>query len=137
VSEADCIRLRCAFNAERITEDAAIAVMALLIHELEGVTVEEVYPIGSGPDYLVTLKGKGGDLSVEVSGIRVDGTGSESSSRLTKKRNQLLAKKTAGFVSITTFQRLKAGILHSYLNYVVKSSAGKKRGRKGRGKGRK
>src|SRR5262249_30176938 len=82
VSEEDCIRLKCAFNEERITEDAAIAVMALLIHELEGVTVEEVLPIGSGPDYLVTLKGKGGRLPVEVSGIREDATGSESSSRL-------------------------------------------------------
>ncbi len=137
VSEEDCIRLQRTFNAERITEDAAIAIMALLIHELEEVTVAEVLPIGSGTDYLVTLKGEGSQLSVEVSGIRVDATGSEASSRLQKKYGQLLAKQAAGFVSVTTFQRLKAGILHSYLHYVAKSSAGTKSGRRGQGKGRK
>src|SRR5580700_2764161 len=35
VSDDDCTRLAITFNASRITEDAALALMALLIHELE------------------------------------------------------------------------------------------------------
>jgi hypothetical protein len=134
-SYEDCIQLSMAFPKERITEDAATAVMALLINELEGVIIEEVLPQGSGADYRVTLKSTGSDLPVEVSGIQEDRTGGESSSRLAKKYNQLLKDNAAGFVSVTTFRRLQAGILHSYLHYVVKPAAGKKH--KGRGKRRK
>jgi hypothetical protein len=136
-TEADCIRLRSVYNEEQITECAAIAVMALLIHELERLTVKGALEIGSGADYLGTMEGKGGDLPIEVSGIRADTTGRQSSGRLGRKCQQLLKKNAAGFVSLTTFRRLKAGILHSYLHYVERRGSGKRGGRKGRGKGRK
>lgn len=54
-SEDYCIRVTHTINERRITEDAAIAVMGLLIHELESVSIESVLPIGSGGDYLVKL----------------------------------------------------------------------------------
>jgi hypothetical protein len=136
-TDEDCIRLNRAFNERRITEDAAIAVMALLIDELEGMTVEAVLQIGSGPDYFLRLKGKRSHLPVEVSGIREDASGGKSSSRLGEKRQQVLKKNAAGFVSVTTFSHLQTKSLHSYLHYVMKPSAGKKRGNKDRRNGRK
>jgi len=42
-------------NENDLSEKAAIGVMALLIHELEGVTIQEVLQIGSGGDYLALL----------------------------------------------------------------------------------
>jgi hypothetical protein len=72
---------------------------------------------------------------VEVSGIREDESGGRSSARLTEKCEQVLRKCPAGFASVTTFRRLKAGVVHSYLHYV--EHTGKRPSRKGWGKGRK
>jgi len=133
VSEDDCVRLSITFNERRITEDAALAIMALLIHELEGLTVERVLPIGSGGDYLLSMRRWGKPTQVEVSGIREDLSGRRSRSRLAEKREQV----PAGFASVTTFSRQGASGVHSYLHYVEKlplrgTKKGKGKGRKGR-----
>src|SRR5581483_7928324 len=47
-SEDYCAQVSRALNANDITEKAAIGVMALLIHEMEGVEILHVLPIGSG-----------------------------------------------------------------------------------------
>jgi hypothetical protein len=129
VSEEYCEKLKLSINAERITEDAAIGIMALLIHELEWCTISSVLPIGSGGDYLVTGVGGGPQTQVEVSGIRQDSTGSEGRSRLRTKCEQVLTKSSSGFASVTTFSRLAAATPHSYLHYVEAGS--KKRSRRG------
>lgn len=123
LSAKDCEHLPYAFNEQRITEDAAIAVMALLIHELESVTLEKVVDIGSGADYTLSLKKWGRSAQVEVSGIREDGSGSRSGARLSEKCDQLLRQCPLGFVSVTTFRRLKAGVVHSYLHFVEQDQA--------------
>jgi hypothetical protein len=133
-SEDYCIRVSRTVNAERLTEDAAIGVMALLIHALEGVTIQEVLQIGSGGDYLIVLGGRR-RVQVEVSGIREDAGGSESGSRLTRKTHQVLSHSPAGYVSVTTFHLPSAGGVHSYLHYAEQARSPK--GRKGKGKGRK
>jgi hypothetical protein len=109
VSDADCQRLAITFNALRITEDAALAVMALLIHELEGLTVNVVLPIGSGADYILSVRKGEQNAHVEVSGLRDDESGRRSSRRLAEKCEQLLAKCPAGFASVTTFRHRKDG----------------------------
>jgi len=129
-SEDDCVRLPRVANEQRITEDAAIAVMALLIHELESVTVERVLEIGSGGDYVLSLKMRGESAQAEVSGVREDRTGAKSRARLSEKLAQVLRQCPIGFVSVTTFCRLKAGIVHSYLHYVERGKGGKRKGRR-------
>ncbi len=96
----DCEWVRSRRNEQDITEDAAIGVMLLLIHELEGGVLTEVLRIGSGGDYLVKLSGRSEPVQVEVSGIKT-GTAGEASSRLSKKSRQI---RGAGFVSVTSFQ---------------------------------
>jgi hypothetical protein len=134
VSGDDCARLAVTFNAGRITEDAALAVMALLIHELEGLTVDVVLPIGSGADYILSMRKGEQNAHVEVSGIREDESGRRSTVRLAEKCEQMLAKCPAGFASVTTFKHRKVGIVHSYLHY-VESSKKKRKSNKRRGRG--
>jgi hypothetical protein len=137
-TEDDFRRVLVTRNEQDITMGAAVGVMLLLIHELEEMTMETVLPIGSGGDYLVCRKGTGESFQVEVSGIRVDADGSEASSRLGKKCEQVLRHCPAGFVSVTTFQYGGRGEAHSYLCYVTVSGKPKtKRGGKGRGRPRK
>jgi hypothetical protein len=100
--------------------------MALLIHELEEITVVEVEQQGSGGDYRLSLTKRGMPVQVEVSGLRMDESGGRSSVRLKEKCDQVLTRCPAGFASVTTFQRLKAGVVHSFLHYVERES-GKKR----------
>jgi hypothetical protein len=133
VSADDCERLSITFNERRITEDAALAVMALLIHELEALSVERVLQIGSGGDYVLSMRRRGQAAQVEVSGIREDSSGRRSRSRLAEKREQVLAKCPAGFASVTTFSHPGAGGVHSYLHYVERQRGRKTR--KGKGKG--
>src|SRR5439155_11293190 len=64
-------RLRHTQNATTITEWAAIGVMALLLHDLEGCVLQTVLPIGSGGDYLILTNGRH-PKQVEVSGIDFD-----------------------------------------------------------------
>jgi hypothetical protein len=133
VSDDDCVRLGITFNASRITEDAALAVMALLIHELEGLTVNVVLPIGSGADYILSMRKGEQSVHVEVSGFRDDESGRRSSRRLAEKCEQMLAKCPAGFASVTTFKHGKDAVLHSYLHYVEapkkERKSNKRRGR--------
>jgi hypothetical protein len=133
VSEDDCVRLAITFPERPITEDAALAVMALLIHELEGLTVNVVLPIGSGADYALSMRKGKHNAHVEVSGIREDESGRRSKRRLAEKCEQMLVKCPAGFASVTTFKHLQDGVVHSYLHYVEapqkKRKSNKRRGR--------
>jgi hypothetical protein len=46
----------------------------------------------------------------------------------------VLERSPAGFVSVTTFKRLSAGNMHSYLHYVEKPKGKGSKNHKGRGK---
>ena len=120
-------------SAHATTEQAAIAVLALLIHDLGEGEILKVLPIGSGGDYLVELVGVPKPVQAECSGIVADATGAESRSRLTKKKTQVLSKSAAGFASVTTFHHPPDGIVQSYLHYV----RAPQRVRPSKGKGRK
>jgi hypothetical protein len=109
----DCEQVRERFNENTITEHAAIGIMLLLIHDLEGGVLIRILEIGHGGDYLVRLPDRPDPLQVEVSGIKT-GTPGEASSRLGKKRKQVHG---AGFVSVTTFQHGENGEPHSYLHF--------------------
>jgi hypothetical protein len=127
-----CEEIASILNEQRITEDAAIGVMLLLIHELEGAVLDDVLEIGKGGDYLVKLSDRSEPVQVEVSGIRI-GTAGEASTRLGKKRGQV---RGAGFVSVTTFQQGRTGVAYSYLHFRDPES-GKRSTPKGRPKRKK
>jgi hypothetical protein len=128
---ADCERVRGRLNENTITEHAAIGVMLLLIHELEGGVLATVLQIGSGGDYLVSLAGRPDPVQVEVSGIKI-GSAGEASSRLGRKRGQVRGE---GFVSVTTFQHGEDGGPHSYLHFGGPGGqAGEKRRRRSKKK---
>ncbi len=114
--------LRCSqypliLNEHTLTEHAAIGVMALLVHELEGAELQSVLPIGSGSDYLVRVPGASTYIQLEVSGIRLDVGGNLSTTRLHQKSAQVLTHARVGFASVTTFSHL-AGAARSWLHYV-------------------
>ena len=100
------------------TEYAAIAVMALLVHHLEGAEVVGTLAIGSGGDYNLLVKKKT-RFQVEVSGIEVDLLGHETRKRVRKKSAQVLKRRKKGFVSVTTFDHQAQGVL-SHLRFVWK-----------------
>lgn len=136
----ECPRWINTINAQDITEGAAIGVMALLIHDLEQAEIVNVLQIGSGGDYLLTIKGNP-QLQAESSGVHIDDKGYLSTARLTQKTQQVLTKCSAGFVSITAFSHTENQQVHSYLHYVTSSnqhgpSPKKSRGGE-RGRGRK
>jgi len=133
IPDADraCSQYRITLNDHDLTEQAAIAVMALLIHDLEGGVLQRVLPIGSGGDYLVVTRGAKKADQVEVSGIRDDATGYQSRTRLNQKTAQVLTKSRAGFASVTTFAHSKGSIVHGYL-YFVRRGSKKRRKRKRR-----
>lgn len=106
-------------NTNDITEDAAIGVMAMLIHDLERSEVTTVLQIGSGGDYLVEFDCVA-SLQVECSGIRIDDTGGESRMRLKKKCGQVLSKVERGIASVTAFSHGSAGGVYSYLHYTAR-----------------
>jgi hypothetical protein len=133
LSEDYCVRVSRTVSAHQITEHAAIAVMALLIHELEGLSICTVLPIGSGGDYLIR-RGEEGLGQVEVSGVREDASGREAASRLAKKCEQVLSISRWGYASVTTFRRPPADDLHSYLHYVKKGDGRKPRAKRKRGR---
>jgi hypothetical protein len=63
-------------NEQTITEEGAIGLIALLIHELENAKIKRVVPIDRGGDYYLELQ----DLTetqVECSGVKVDMHGNE------------------------------------------------------------
>jgi hypothetical protein len=91
-----CEQLPYTKNAHDLTEEAAIGVAALLINDLEGGVLQTVLPIGSGGDYLVRVSGEHRFIQLEVSGLRVDETGSHSGSRLQQKTEQVLTQANVG-----------------------------------------
>ncbi len=117
-------------NAQDITEEAAIGVMALLISNLETAEILRVLQIGSGGDYLLEIQGVG-QLQAESSGVHIDPHGYLSNARLVQKRNQVLTKSSVGFAAVTAFSHTATLEVHSYLHYVTASPGGKPR--KGRG----
>lgn len=135
-SEDYCIRVKYTINERRITEDAAIAIMGLLIHELEGVSIESVLQIGSGGDYLVKLSKNKQLVQVEVSGIREDLAGDKAESRLREKRAQVLQNSDAGYVSVTTFYRAANAGPHSFLHFAERGDRKRSEGRKSKKKGK-
>jgi len=121
-----------------LTEFAAIAIMALLVSNLERMVLNEVLQIGSGGDYYGMI-----DLirfECEVSGIRDAAFPSVAMARLREKTEQLLAHPIeSGFVSVTTFAHPTTPpngiIVHSFLHFVTRSAtisgpASKKRKKK-------
>jgi hypothetical protein len=112
-----CEQLPRTKNRNALTEDAAIAAAALLIHDLENGTLETVLQIGSGGDYLVRIPELSTPIQIEISGVTEDPSGSESRMRLNRKSDQVLSRARVGFVSITTFSHGPQGIVHSYLHF--------------------
>ena len=123
-----CTQLSVTVNAQGLTEHAAVGIMALLIHDLEGAVLQSVLPIGSGGDYLVLIRGARKAVQVEASGVREDATGSASRARLAQKSEQVLTKIKAGYASVTTFSHSAASVVHSYLHYVCRQV--KRKGKK-------
>lgn len=121
------IQWRWTVPSQDITEQAAIAVMALLIHDLAQGEILQVLEIGSGGDYLVLVRGLKRPLQAESSGIRIDANGAESRKRLAKKKGQVLQKCRTGFAGVTTFSHSQGNIVHSYLHYVYKQPRKRKR----------
>jgi hypothetical protein len=113
-------------NAHAITEQAAIGVMALLIHDLEGGELQEVLPIGSGGDYLVRMRAAQNPIQAEISGVREDLSGAHSTQRLSQKSAQVLTQSQHGYVSVTTFSHPPGPIVHSYLHFVLRPSKKRK-----------
>jgi hypothetical protein len=126
-----CVQLPRTVNAHTLTEQAAVGVMALLIHALEGGVLQDVLPIGSGGDYFVISREANRPIQVEVSGIREDLNGAAARSRLSQKSAQVLSHSTVGYASVTTFAHPTGPIVHSYLHYVSRPRTTKK-GRKKR-----
>lgn len=122
---------RIAVPPQDITEQAAIAVMALLIQEFAKGEILQVLAIGSGGDYLVEVGGLKKPIQAESSGILTDSSGSRSRTRLNEKKVQVLTHCRAGFAAVTTFSHPTGDIVHSYLHYV------RKKPRKRRGKRKK
>lgn len=104
-------------SPKTVTEFAAIAVMGLLIHELETAVVEEVLPVGSGGDYNVRVGRQ--VFQVEVSGITRDDSGKETTDTVSDKKAQVLTHQQVGFVSVTTFAYRTSGVF-SRLAFVRK-----------------
>ena len=120
-------------NEEAITEYAAIGIMALLIHELENVTIRDVLPVGSGGDYAIHIGSAKEPSQVEVSGLLEDPRGSKARYRLRKKCEQVLTHSPTGYASVTTFRYSNHNIVHSYLHYVEakpRRTSGKRKKRK-------
>ena len=106
-----CPQLLVTVNDRTLTEQAAVGVMALLVHELEGAELQSVLQIGSGGDYLVRVPGANSYIQVEVSGIRLDAGGNLSTTRLRQKSAQVLTHTRVGFASVTTYSHLAGGRL--------------------------
>jgi len=117
------IQLPVTVNAQELTGQAAIAVMALLVSDLENGVLQTVLPIGSGGDYLVQKQGSHNSKQIEASGIRQAETASVSLSRLNEKKAQVLKHSEDGYASVTTFCCPGNGaetFVHSYLQYCAK-----------------
>lgn len=119
-AEDRCRRYRNTVADETLTEWAAIGMMALLIHDLEGGTVRGVVRQGVGGDYVVSLGGDEAGQQIEVRGIREDRTpsGSITAARVREKREQILRYRQTGFVSVTAFAYSDTAGVYSVLHFV-------------------
>lgn len=118
-------------NEQAITEEAAIGVMALLVHHLESAEILRVLQIGSGGDYLLAMNGQ--TVQIESSGIREDDQGYDTNARLKKKANQVLTKCPAGFASVVAFSHPPNRSVCCRLHFVTSQSVDRKQ-TKGRNK---
>ncbi len=130
-----CEQLPLTKNANDLTEEAAIGIAALLIHDLEGGVLQGVLRIGSGGDYSVRVSEARAPIQLEMSGLREDATGHASRSRLQEKTRQVLTHARVGFVCVTTFSHGSGAIVHSYHHFVKKrapknQTGGRKRKKK-------
>jgi hypothetical protein len=125
-SGAAAVQWRQTIPSQDITEQAAIAVMALLIHDLAQGEIDQVLEIGSGGDYLVLVRDLKRPVQAESSGVRIDANGAESRRRLTKKKEQVLQRCRAGFAAVTTFAHRQGNIVHCYLHYARRKPRKKK-----------
>jgi hypothetical protein len=107
------------YNDNEITEKAAVAVAGLLVHELAGVQMKQVLPIGAGGDFAAEILASGQPIQVECSGLLEDHL-SAARARLRQKCEQVLTTSSHGYASVTTFHQLHrtGGIVHSFLHYV-------------------
>ena len=110
---------RGSFGERVITEGAAIGVMALLLHHLEGGQITSVLQIGLSADYLIQIDGR--PYVTEVSGVRIDANGQETNSRRSKKRTQLFRGHREGYVSVTAFSHGENGGVATYFEFAEKS----------------
>jgi hypothetical protein len=127
------VQLPQTMNQNDITAYAALAVMALLISDLENMTLRGVLQIGSGGDYLVQRRGEKHTCQIEGSGIRDAASPGVCLARLDQKKSQVLQQSNDGYASVTTFSYPSGTrtIVHSYLHYVAKKpKKGKKGGKK-------
>jgi len=108
--------------AQDITEEAAIAIASLLLHEYVQGVILGALRIGSGGDYLV--EGFSEQFQIECSGLRVDANGSRSKTRLADKKDQVVSKCDKGLASVTTFSHSKDKMVHSYLHCAYRNSEG-------------
>jgi hypothetical protein len=134
--EDELVRCPNTLNAVDITEQAAVGVMALLIHHLAGRTISSVLSIGTGADYLLKLSSDE-TIRVECSGVRDDPNGYETTARIKQKTEQLLSKGNEGYVSVTAFRHKVAEEVFSHLHYVIGSGTNAKKRLKGKKKPKK
>jgi hypothetical protein len=116
---------------KQLTENAAVAVFALLISELEQGRIRSLAPLGSGADYWAEIEGGSTLIFAEVSGIRRD-AGGQCTTRLEEKTAQVLSRENTrvGFVSVTAFSHGDNSAVRSYLHFVKKERREVRRNRR-------
>lgn len=110
-------------NRDDISEEAAIGVMALLLHRLASAEVLSVVQIGSGGDFLIEVQGQP-QMQAESSGIRDDPNGYLSTNRIKGKCAQVLTKSYAGFASVVAFSHPPNQGVCCHLRYVSQTGPG-------------
>lgn len=113
-----CLKWKSTKNNQQTTEEAAVGVLAMLIDDLENAEILSVLQIGSGGDFLITIRETSVEIQAECSGILVDEKGYETTQRLKDKGKQVLTKSTSGFASITTFSHSKSQEVRCKISFV-------------------
>lgn len=126
---ADAVLWTATKQDRTINEEGAIGVIALLLHDLEKVSIERVVPIGLGGDYFLVLE-DGQRTQVECTGVYIDERGYEAWSRLGKKAKQVLSHSENGFASVVTFCNNPTEEAHCYLHFVKKVPVAETDGKK-------
>lgn len=112
-THAKCQRAMRTIPARSLTEHAAIVVAALTISAFEGARIVEVLEPGAGGDYHLEVDWQPEPVQLEVSGLRSDLTpsGADTRERVKQKAEQV----KLGYVSVTAFEHLSSGVVHSVL----------------------